>query len=66
MANQGPVIWWIRRDLRLRDNPALAQAIALAKGAGVIPVYILDPLDMAMGLLRSFGLALGLGNLLKH
>lgn len=33
-------LWWIRRDLRLQDNPALASA--LADGAGVIPVFILD------------------------
>jgi deoxyribodipyrimidine photo-lyase len=34
------VIWWIRRDLRLHDNPALAQALTGADC--VIPVYILD------------------------
>ena len=35
------VIWWIRRDLRLEDNKALAQA--LSESANVIPLYILDP-----------------------
>ncbi len=34
-------IWWIRRDLRLADNPALHAA--LAYGDGVIPAFILDP-----------------------
>ncbi len=34
-------LWWIRRDLRLRDNPTLAAARAHA--AGVIPLFILDP-----------------------
>ena len=34
-------IWWIRRDLRLSDNPALAAA--LAQGTALIPVFILDP-----------------------
>ena len=34
-------IWWIRRDLRLEDNPSLSSAIA--EGKGVLPVYILDP-----------------------
>lgn len=34
-------LWWIRRDLRLTDNPALAQA--LAQAGIVIPVFILDP-----------------------
>ena len=38
-------IWWIRRDLRLTDNPALSAA--LAEDAGVTPVYILDPLLLA-------------------
>jgi len=33
-------LWWIRRDLRLHDNPALHAA--LQHGA-VIPVFILDP-----------------------
>jgi deoxyribodipyrimidine photo-lyase len=32
--------WWIRRDLRLEDNPALEQALAFARL--VIPVFILD------------------------
>jgi deoxyribodipyrimidine photo-lyase len=34
-------IWWIRRDLRLRDNPALQGALACADQ--VIPAFILDP-----------------------
>lgn len=33
-------IWWIRRDLRLGDNPALMAA--LNAGTGVLPVFILD------------------------
>jgi len=33
-------IWWIRRDLRLADNPALCAAFALGT---VIPVFIRDP-----------------------
>jgi len=36
-----PVILWFRRDLRLRDNPALAQAVQT--GRPIAPVYILDP-----------------------
>ena len=35
------VIWWIRRDLRLQDNQALAQA--LSHSSIVIPLFILDP-----------------------
>jgi len=35
------IIWWIRRDLRLHDNPALDHA--LMHGDLVIPLFILDP-----------------------
>ncbi len=42
-----PAIWWIRRDLRLTDNQALAAAITAGRsGEGrpsVVPVFILDP-----------------------
>jgi deoxyribodipyrimidine photo-lyase len=34
-------IWWIRRDLRLADNQALASALAHA--SCVIPTFVLDP-----------------------
>ena len=34
-------IWWIRRDLRLGDNPALVSALTQAET--VIPLFILDP-----------------------
>ena len=37
-----PVIWWVRRDLRLHDNPTLQAA--LATGRPVIPLFILDDL----------------------
>ncbi len=33
-------IWWIRRDLRLADNPALTAA--LQANAPLLPVFILD------------------------
>jgi deoxyribodipyrimidine photo-lyase len=39
-------LWWVRRDLRLGDNQALA--IALGQAGQVLPVFVLDP-----GLLRS-------------
>ena len=35
-----PTILWIRKDFRLTDNPALAEA--LSRGGPVIPVFILD------------------------
>jgi deoxyribodipyrimidine photo-lyase len=34
-------VWWIRRDLRLADNPALTQA--LANSEAIIPLFIIDP-----------------------
>ena len=34
-------IWWIRRDIRLNDNPALQAA--LDKDNLVLPLFILDP-----------------------
>ena len=34
-------IWWLRRDLRLHDNPALQAAIEAAEG--VVPVFIWSP-----------------------
>jgi len=33
-------LWWIRRDLRLLDNPALQAGCA---EGSVVPVFILDP-----------------------
>ena len=36
-----PALVWLRTDLRLADNPALAEAVAA--GGAVIPVYIHDP-----------------------
>jgi deoxyribodipyrimidine photo-lyase len=34
-------IWWIRRDLRLFDSPALARALEC--GGPVVPVFVRDP-----------------------
>lgn len=35
-------IWWIRRDIRLQQNPALQEAIA--NSSSILPLYILDPI----------------------
>lgn len=40
-----PSILWLRRDLRLDDNPALAAA--LSDGAPIVPVYIQAPEEEA-------------------
>ena len=58
MNSQTPVIWWIRRDLRLADNPALTAAVA--GQVPVIPVYILDEQEAALGAAPKFRLGLGL------
>ncbi len=45
-----PIIVWFRQDLRLHDNPALSAAVAA--GAPLIPLYVLDdetPGSWAMG-----------------
>jgi len=54
-------IWWIRRDLRLRDNQALAAA--LAHGDRVIPAFVLDPQLLASPYVGSKRLAFLLGGL---
>lgn len=41
LRSGGPVVWWIRRDLRLADNRALDHA--RASGGPVVPVFVLDP-----------------------
>jgi deoxyribodipyrimidine photo-lyase len=40
MPAEAPVIVWFRQDLRISDNPALAAAVAT--GAPIVPVYVLD------------------------
>src|SRR6478609_9062824 len=51
MATQSaPTLWWVRRDFRLADNPALHAAVD--EGVAVLPLFVLDPT-----LLRSAGTA---------
>jgi deoxyribodipyrimidine photo-lyase len=47
-AAERPAIWWVRRDFRLNDNPALRAAVD--EGGPVLPLFVLDP-----ALLRSAG-----------
>ncbi|WP_323784150.1 deoxyribodipyrimidine photo-lyase, partial [Leisingera sp.] len=58
MSTRPLAIWWIRRDLRLSDNPALTAA--LAGDSAVLPVYILDEQDAALGAAPKFRVGLGL------
>ena len=61
MAQAPPVIWWVRRDLRLADNLALDRAAAA--GRPVIPVFIADAALDALGAAPRFRLGLGLAAL---
>lgn len=61
MADRWPVIWWVRRDLRLADNPALTAAVA--EGGPVIPVFLLDEVVEGHGALPQWRLLLGVGKL---
>ena len=42
LKSEDPIIVWFRNDLRVSDNPALAEA---SKRAKVVPIYIHDPQD---------------------
>ncbi len=53
-----PLILWIRRDLRLADHPALAEAAA--SGRPVIPVFVLDEVAEAYGAAPKWRLGEGL------
>lgn len=53
-----PILIWLRRDLRLADNPALHAAAAT--GRPVIPVYIADEVVTGWGAAPRWRLGLGL------
>ncbi|MDT8853952.1 deoxyribodipyrimidine photo-lyase [Paracoccaceae bacterium Fryx2] len=53
-----PLILWFRRDLRLDDNPMLAEAAAT--GRPLLPLFILDPETEALGAAALWRLGLGL------
>lgn len=57
-TTQFPVLWWIRRDLRLSDNPALTAAIA--NGNPVLPVFVFDEFDETLGAAPALRLESGL------
>ncbi|RBO54160.1 deoxyribodipyrimidine photo-lyase [Rhodovulum sp. BSW8] len=57
MSDQVPVIWWVRRDLRLGDNAALAGAIA--SGRPVVPLFIHDETVEALGAAAKWRLGEG-------
>lgn len=46
-APSRPAVWWVRRDFRLADNPALRAAID--DGSAVLPLFVVDPTLLASG-----------------
>ncbi len=58
-----PVIWWVRKDLRLEDNPALCAA--LESGGPVIPVFVLDEVFEGYGAAPLWRFGLGVEHLAK-
>jgi deoxyribodipyrimidine photo-lyase len=56
-------IWWIRRDLRLTDNPTLHSALETGE---VIPVFIIDPAFSSLSPRRRSFLYEGLHSLDKN
>jgi deoxyribodipyrimidine photo-lyase len=61
MGDRAPVIWWVRRDMRLSDNPALDAAVAM--GGPLIPVFVLDEVHDGYGALPRWRMGLGAGAL---
>jgi len=57
-VSEGPLILWFRRDLRLDDQPMLAQAVAT--GQPLLAVFILDPETEAIGAAALWRLGLAL------
>jgi deoxyribodipyrimidine photo-lyase len=51
-----PILYWVRRDLRLSDNPALSAAAARGP---VIPVFIVDEVVESHGAAPKWRLGLG-------
>ncbi|MEN8832253.1 MAG: deoxyribodipyrimidine photo-lyase [Pacificibacter sp.] len=56
-------IWWIRRDMRLVDNPALCAAV---RAGDVIPVFIRDSSVDALGAAPKWRMGLGLEHLMHQ
>jgi len=57
MADKSPVIWWVRRELRLHDNPVLQACFDMDRP--VIPVFILDEVFETYGACPVWRFGLG-------
>ena len=64
MLDKQVVLYWIRRDLRISDNPALSEAVN--SGALVIPVFIYDEWFSELGAAPKFRLEKSLFSLQKQ
>lgn len=53
-------LWWIRRDMRLADNPALCAAV---RAGDLIPVFIRDAIVEGLGAAPKWRMGLGLAHL---
>ena len=58
---EGVTLWWLRRDLRLADNEALAAAVK--RGQAIVPVFIRDEAVDSLGAAAKWRLGLGLQQL---
>ena len=58
-----PLILWVRRDLRLADNPMLGDAVA--SGRAIVPVFILDAETESLGAAAKWRLGLGVAAFAK-
>lgn len=61
MPGTTAIIWWVRRDLRLDDNPALHHAAG--QGGPVVPVFIHDEAVAVLGAAPRWRLGLGIAAL---
>ena len=61
MSDKATILYWIRRDMRVSDNPALSEAVN--SGAYVIPVFIYDDWFSQLGAAPKFRLEKGLVSL---
>ncbi|MBK5932847.1 deoxyribodipyrimidine photo-lyase [Rhodovulum imhoffii] len=64
MVSSSPILWWVRRDLRLSDNPALAAAVSRARP--LIPVFLHDETVESLGAAPRWRLGLGVERLAKR
>ena len=64
MLDKQVILYWIRRDLRISDNPALSEVVN--SGALVVPVFIYDEWFSALGAAPKFRLEKSLLSLQKQ